>query len=336
MRLRMWVPVLSCLLFLCAGSCYSESVEESSIAKGVRDKTAKEVEDKYDFEVLIKDVTAKKPITTPKPGRPLPLVIGFRKIIDIPQARKYIVKLVGMYLKNINKESGLESVLTEFPATFKSIDVAGVLFNEKIHKIPPGILWSFALADGVIQYYVFDTVLGKRTVVEESYDEAVEIVDRQMGVRNPKKEVLWEPQPGNSYYGDYQTIEQQIKATAEKTKGSESANWQLCKTESAFLVKAVLSNTSDEVRENTDILSFTPIPFIPASLCRKVHNCLVGTNRYVPLLDIDAALSYIHEGVTLSKNSLFVTNLEWDEKSAIYNSILIVELSKNEDRSKKP
>ncbi len=86
-----------------------------------------------------------------------------------------------------------------------------------------------------------------------------------------------------------------------------------------------------EESARVEVLSFTAIPFVSSTVCKAVRNYLVGVSGYVPLLDSQAALAYIREGISLNKNGLMVSRLQWAIESPIYQSVVIAELSKQQD-----
>jgi hypothetical protein len=101
--------------------------------------------------------------------------------MDIPEARRVIITLVDDMVTAINANSDLASFLVTFPFTEKQIDLT-LMNNEKDNR------WVFEPAIGGILFFEGDilyTISSKKreyvgkTIKEETYDEAVEILKKE-------------------------------------------------------------------------------------------------------------------------------------------------------------
>ncbi len=326
----MWSFVIYPLLFATT-VCFAaqQPAAFDSIANEVKNSTVVEIAKKYSVFPLLKEVKLET-APTAQVG-PLPLVLGFGPPLDIPQARKMIIDSVEIYLKNLNQTSSLQSYLPQFPVENNTVELVGILFDPKIRVPPKDVLWSFALLDGVIQYYVFDHEVGKRTVQQETIQEAMQLLGKEQKKNKDGTTAKWNPLPGSQYFISMQEVKKQLDSAVMSVKAKSGTSLQLCAKDASFLPGIVLSRMSEIDRAFIEIVAFTPIPFVSATACKSTRNCLVGSAGYIPLLDIELALSYIREGITLNKNGIMVSRLQWEVESPIYQSLLMAELSKQQD-----
>jgi len=325
----MWSFVIYPLLFATSICFAAQPTAFDTLVNGVKNDATIEIAQKYQVFPLLKAVKLDNTATA-QVGPP-PIVLGFKPPLDIPQARIMILDAVDIYLKNLNQNPALQSYIPQFPVENNNVEIVGILFDPTIRVPPNDILWSFALLDGVIQYYVFDRDVGKRTVQQETVQEARALLGKEPITNKDGAVVQWDPLPGSQYATSIQELKKQLDNLLTAAKANSITTLQLCAKDASLLPAIVLSRMSQEDREHIQLLTFTPIPFVSATVCKGVCNCLMGTGGYIPLLDINQALDYIQEGISLNKNSITPSKLVWDVEAPIYQSMLQAETSKQQD-----
>lgn len=169
---RILFCIASLMFTIPAFAATAPTHNDEQIATQVKQKTAKEIQDKYGVTPLLQ---IERKGTTDEWRKWLSLNLELPIAIDIPIARQLIVEWTELYLKNINEQQALKGALPEFPLTSKYIEINCLVSRERKQGDSVKI---FGVSDGNIQYLVFSRGHFKGTY-QESYQEAMNILTQQ-------------------------------------------------------------------------------------------------------------------------------------------------------------
>ena len=172
--------LFSCLLCFVTLSLFAEERKEQpridyeQLANSVKEKTAKEIQEKYGVRPLLKEFVRKRAKQPYKKALSLAFIV--KPPVSIDHARKLLVEWSHIYLNNINKTQELQFLLPEFPCTPYNVEISCAVLDPKRKETYENSLFLFTIADGALQYLAYDEELVKRLIHLETYGDACEIL----------------------------------------------------------------------------------------------------------------------------------------------------------------
>lgn len=99
--------------------------------------------------------------------------------LDVPKARRILVKAAHTYLETINANKKLKPFLVVYPFGTKNIYFKILISSNKKHDVKDGSLTSVSVLNGKIVYRKKEGQYNLKEVLEETFEEADRIVEEE-------------------------------------------------------------------------------------------------------------------------------------------------------------
>lgn len=174
--------VIIVLLTLCFGvfiSCNKNNSMDRGINQ-VISKTQDEIEKAYSVKISAVGLGAMHGVYS------MTINSYIEKSLTVDEARRVMVDCASHFLRNINSNATLRPYLIEYPFPPSMISMAFWITDGKYDSIRiPGILKSFAMHEGIIEYRTVSKKgefrVGDQDIImhQETFDEAKRIVENE-------------------------------------------------------------------------------------------------------------------------------------------------------------
>lgn len=293
--------LLCCLLCFVSLSLFAEERAEQArtdyeqLANLVKERTAKEIQEKYGVRPLLKEFVRKRAKQPYKKALSLAFVV--KPPVSIDQARRLLVEWSHIYLNNINKTQELQVLLPEFPCTPYNVEISCAVLDPKRKETYENSLFLFTIQDGALQYLAYDEDSVKRLIHLETYGDACEI----LAIKGDKLKTPYGTKcdlgVDSIYLGPMLEIEKKWEEDLIKDPKTKFIHKSL--GDGAFPAYIAVRQGADPYKKSTTFVGIAPIPFFRASLCFRAYNYAICDDS-LPLLDVEGTCNCFEGGCLLS------------------------------------
>jgi hypothetical protein len=158
------------LLGGCSSPFHTQPSEKSRIASEIRSKVAKKLRDEMDLIPFGSGGQMMYQI------KMLGLAFQYRNPIGMEEIRRLLMKAYNVFNIEINSNEKIRPYLDVYPFGAKNIEVQIVLLKPDGSSVYKGELELIVIREGVLQYNFSDPNYSLYRVIEEAYEEALEII----------------------------------------------------------------------------------------------------------------------------------------------------------------
>jgi hypothetical protein len=158
-------------------SCESSSIKDYKnepkyihLAHKMIFKTAKQLKKEYNFQLVGTGGSLMYCVEK------LHMSLLFKKDLDLDGARNFITYSSKLLLKNINNNTEIRPFLSHYPFIANDIEI---FLNTQIDNSP---IKGVTISKGEITYYILDSKRHLQETHEESYDEAIKIIEKNKSI----------------------------------------------------------------------------------------------------------------------------------------------------------